>query len=67
MKYTVRNADNAFVIPLGIYRSGTGKTIKGSVNVSVMLNADTVQTLIDNGILMGKTKRLLMSPWHWIF
>ena len=37
MKYTVRNADNAFVIPLGIYRSGTGKTIKGSVNVSVML------------------------------
>ena len=51
MKYTVRNADNAFVIPLGIYRSGTGKTIKGSVNVSVMLNADTVQTLIDNGVL----------------
>ena len=49
MKYTVRNADNAFVIPLGIYRSGTGKTIKGSVNVSVMLNTDTVQTLIDNG------------------
>ena len=35
MKYTVRNADNAFVIPLGIYRSGTGKTIKGSVNVSI--------------------------------
>ena len=88
MKYTVRNADNAFVIPLGIYRSGTGKTIKGSVNVSVMLNTDTVQTLIDNGVLtdvkfcllnmsfkyheiskypMGKTKRLLMSPWHWIF
>ena len=51
MKYTVRNADNAFVIPLGIYRSGTGKTIKGSVNVSVMLNTDTVQTLIDNGVL----------------
>ena len=38
MKYTVRNADNAFVIPLGIYRSGTGKTIKGSVNVSVALD-----------------------------
>lgn len=28
MKYTVRNADNAFVIPLGIYRSGTGKLLK---------------------------------------
>lgn len=53
MKYTVKKSDNAFVIPLGVYRSGTGKTIKGDAAVSIALNLDTVQALIDRGTLAG--------------
>lgn len=53
LKYTITKSNNLFTIPLGIYRSGTGKTIKGDVRVSLALNPDTVQTLIDNGTLDG--------------
>lgn len=51
LKYTVERDNNAFIIPLGVYRSGTGKTIKGTANVSLALNPDTVQQLIASGTL----------------
>lgn len=41
--------NNRMLIPLSIYRAGVDR--KGSVNVSIEINTDTIQSLIANGTL----------------
>lgn len=53
VKYSVKKAENQFIVPLGIYRSGTGGTIGGAVNTTLAFDTDTILALIASGKLEG--------------
>jgi len=53
LKYNVNKASNEFIIPLGVYRSGTENKITKEITVDLALNQDTVLALINLGKLTG--------------
>ncbi|MDR2683058.1 MAG: DUF1735 domain-containing protein, partial [Dysgonamonadaceae bacterium] len=53
LKYSVNRADNQFLVPLSVYRSGFENKISGSVNVQIAFNPDTIANLIASGSLLN--------------
>jgi hypothetical protein len=53
LKYSVNKANNQFIVPLSVYRSGFEDRISGSVNVHIAVNTDTIANLIASGVLLN--------------
>lgn len=49
LKYKVDKGGNKFIIPLSVYRSGTGNMISHSATATITLDADTINSLITSG------------------